>query len=482
MNKKKNHWNINNSYSKLPKKLYSKQLPEKSINPEKIYFNSNLASELGLNKFSESEILEYFSGNKIPYGSIPISQAYAGHQFGRFTMLGDGRAVLIAEHISPHNERNDIQLKGSGKTQFSRGGDGKATLSSVLREYIMSEAMHNLGIPTSRSLAIIKTGEKVFREKEYEGGILTRVLSSHIRFGTFEYVRNYCSKKELEIFFSYVLERHYPDLKSAKNQALNFFDIVMKNHIKLVVDWMRVGFIHGVMNTDNMSISAETIDYGPCAFMNVFNNDTVFSSIDRFGRYSFGNQPKILHSNLVILANTIIPLVSNNEDESIELLKDKIEKFSNYYNEKWYNMMFNKIGIINPKYEDRILVDSLLELMSFYKADYTNTFASLSMDSEYDDNIFKQDDFKKWRLDWKQRIKISKNYEENFNLMKLHNPIRIPRNYLVEIALKNSINGDYEKFNELLKITSKPYDYLEKTKLQKTPVGFDDSYKTFCGT
>ena len=482
MDKKRNCWNISNSYSKLPKKLYSKQLPEKSLNPEKIYFNSNLASELGLNKFSENEILDYFSGNKIPNGSIPISQAYAGHQFGRFAMLGDGRAVLIAEHISPHNKRNDIQLKGSGKTPFSRGGDGKATLSSVLREYLMSEAMYNLGIPTSRSLAIIKTGEKVFREREYDGGILTRVSSSHIRFGTFEFVRNYCSKKELEIFFNYVLERHYPDLKSTKNQALNFFDAVMKNHIKLVVDWMRVGFIHGVMNTDNMGIAAETIDYGPCAFMNIFNNETVFSSIDRFGRYSFGNQPKILHFNLVILANTLIPLVSNSEDESIELLKDRIDKFSNYYNEKWYNMMFNKIGIINPKYEDRILVDSLIEFMSFYKADYTNTFASLTMDSKYDDDLFKQNDFKKWRLDWKQRIKISNNCEENFNLMKLHNPIRIPRNYLVEIALKNAIDRDYEKLNELLKNISKPYDYNKQTKLQKTPLGFDDSYKTFCGT
>ena len=476
------NWNIENSYSKLPSKFYSKQLPEKVINPKNIYFNSNLALDIGLESLSEIEILDYFSGNKIPKEAIPIAQAYAGHQFGHFTTLGDGRAILLGEQISPNNIRYDIQLKGSGKTPYSRRGDGRATLSSMLREYIISEAMHYLGIPTTRSLAIIQTGEKVYRDQIYDGGILTRISSSHIRFGTFEFARNFCSKDDLEIFIKYVIDRHYPEISNTDNSAIRLFELVMIKQIDLIINWMRVGFIHGVMNTDNMSISGETIDYGPCAFMNVYNPDTVFSSIDKNGRYSFGNQPNIMHWNLVIFANTLLPIISDNQKKSIELLKEKLNNFSSIFSNNWYSMMYKKLGILDPIEKDKNLVDSLLELMKDYKADYTNTFAALTLNDVSDDSLFTSNKFKKWRTKWESRIHSLDNNTKNFKLMHKQNPLVIPRNHLVELALEKSINGNYNHFDDLLKLVSNPYNYKSNCSFQNTPKGFDDSYKTFCGT
>tara|TARA_Y100000996_G_scaffold414649_1_gene406171 strand:+ start:1372 stop:2820 length:1449 start_codon:yes stop_codon:yes gene_type:complete len=476
------NWNIENSYSKLPSKFYSKQLPEKVINPKKIYFNSNLALDIGLESLSEIEILDYFSGNKIPKAAMPIAQAYAGHQFGHFTTLGDGRAILLGEQISPKNIRYDIQLKGSGKTPYSRRGDGRATLSSMLREYIISEAMHYLGIPTTRSLAIIQTGEKVYRDQIYDGGILTRVSSSHIRFGTFEFARKFCSKDDLEIFIKYVIDRHYPEISNADNSAIRLFELVMIKQIDLIINWMRVGFIHGVMNTDNMSISGETIDYGPCAFMNAYNPDTVFSSIDKSGRYSFGNQPNIMHWNLAIFANTLLPIISDNENKSIELIKEKLNKFSSIFSNNWYSMMYKKLGILEPIEKDKILVESLLELMKNYKADYTNTFAALTLNNRSNDSLFISNEFKKWRKKWKDRINFSDNSTKIFKLMHRQNPLVIPRNHLVELALEQSINGNFKYLNDLLDLVSNPYNYKSNYSFQDTPKGFDDSYKTFCGT
>ena len=476
------NWNIENSYLKLPSKFYSKQLPEKFINPKKIYFNSNLALDLGLGFLSEAEILDYFSGNKILKGATSIAQAYAGHQFGRFTMLGDGRAILLGEQISPKNIRYDIQLKGCGRTPYSRQGDGKATLSSVLREYIISEAMHYLGIPTTRSLAVIQTGEKVYRDQVYNGGVLTRVSSSHIRFGTFEFVRNFCSKDDLEIFIKYVADRHYPQISNAKNIALELFELVMIKQIDLIVNWMRVGFIHGVMNTDNMSIYGETIDYGPCAFMNTYNPNTVFSSIDKNGRYSFGNQPNIMHWNLVVFANTLIPMISNNKKKSIKLIREKLNKFPLLFSNGWYDMMYKKLGILKPIEKDKILVDSLLELMNNYKADYTNTFAALTLSDTSSESLFKSHKFKKWQKEWKDRINYSSDSIESFKIMQKQNPLVIPRNHLVELALEKSINGNFNQLDNLLDLISKPYNYTSNYSFQTIPEGFDDSYKTFCGT
>ena len=482
MRKNKQNWNIKNSYVGLPSKLYSKQLPEKAPKPKKIYFNQNLALELGLDSLTEIEVLDYFSGNKIPEMTTPISQAYAGHQFGHFTILGDGRAILIGEQITPKNTRYDIQLKGSGQTPYSRRGDGKATLSSVLREYLMSEAMYHLGVPTSRSLAVIQTGQKIHREKIHEGGLLTRVSSSHIRCGTFEFVRSFCSKDDLEIFVKYVIDRHYTKASNAENPVLELLEIVMNKQIDLIVNWMRVGFIHGVMNTDNMSIAGDTIDYGPCAFMNTYNPNTVFSSIDKNGRYSFGNQSKIVHWNLSIFANTLIPIISNNEEKSIELVKEKLNSFPSMFSKKWYGMMYKKLGILEPVEKDKALVDSLLKLMEDYKADYTNTFAALSLNTDNNDILFTLKVFKEWRKQWKYQINYEKNSFDILNLMQSQNPLYIPRNHLVEYALENSLNQNFSKLNDLLDSVSNPYNYKSNNRFQNIPKGFDDSFKTFCGT
>ena len=480
--KNNTNWNIKNSYLKLPSKFYSEHLPEKVSNPKKIYFNSDLALDLGLEFLSEAEILDYFSGNKIPKGTKSIAQAYAGHQFGHFTMLGDGRAILLGEQLNSKNIRYDIQLKGCGKTPYSRQGDGKATLNSVLREYVISESMYHLGIPTTRSLAVIQTGEKVYRNQVYNGGVLTRVSSSHIRFGTFEFARNFCSKDDLEKFIKYVINRHYPQILNANNLALELFEIVMIKQINLIINWMRVGFIHGVMNTDNISICGETIDYGPCAFMNKYNPNTVFSSIDKNGRYAFGNQPNIIHWNLAVFANTLIPLISDNKEKSVELIKEKLDNFPSLFTNNWYDMMYKKLGILKPNEKDKILVDSLLKLMNDYKADYTNTFAALTLKDISDDHLFKSNKFKKWRKQWEDRINYSNNSIESFKLMQKQNPLVIPRNHLVELALEQSINGEFNKLNNLLDLVSNPYNYTSNHSFQTVPEGFDDSYKTFCGT
>ena len=480
MENKKQNWNIENSYISLPPELYSKQSPEKSPEPEKILLNRNLSLDLGLESLTDVEVLDYFSGNKTPKGTIPIAQAYAGHQFGHFTMLGDGRAILIGEQITPENKRYDIQLKGAGKTPYSRRGDGRATLSSVLREYLISEAMYHLGIPTTRSLAVIQTGQKIYRERMHEGGVLTRVSSSHIRCGTFEFVKNFCSKDDLEIFVKYVIDRHYAKIANTENPILDLFELVMIKQIDLIVNWMRVGFIHGVMNTDNMSIYGETIDYGPCAFMNTYNPNTVFSSIDKNRRYSFGNQPKVAHWNLTIFANTLIPLISNNENESIELVRERLDKFSSLFSNKWYQMMYKKIGIIDPIKKDKILVDSLLELMKNYRADYTNTFAALSSNKVLNDTLSTSDQFKEWKKKWKKRTDFEIKSIEIKERMQTQNPLIIPRNHLVELALENSLNQDFNQFNSSLNSFSNPYSYNDN--FQKIPDGFDESYKTFCGT
>ena len=480
MKNKKQNWNIKNSYIGLPPRLYSKQLPEKSPKPKITYYNRNLALELGLESLTEVEVIDYFSGNRMPKGTTPISQAYAGHQFGHFTMLGDGRAILIGEQITPKNKRFDIQLKGAGKTPYSRLGDGRATLSSVLREYLISEAMYHLGIPTTRSLAVIQTGQKIYRERIHEGGLLTRVSSSHIRCGTFEFVKNFCSKDDLDIFVKYVIDRHYTQIANSKNPILDLFELVMNKQIDLIINWMRVGFIHGVMNTDNMSISGETIDYGPCAFMNTYNPNTVFSSIDKNRRYSFGSQPKITHWNLTIFANTLIPLISNNENKSIELVRERLDEFASLFSNKWYQMMCKKIGIINPIKKDTMIVDSLLKLMQNYKADYTNTFAALSSNKELRNTLFTSAGFKEWQKQWKKRTSFDTNSIEIKKLMRTQNPLIIPRNHLVELALEDCSNQDFNQFNSSLNSFSNPYNYNDD--FQNIPDGFDESYKTFCGT
>ena len=479
-------WRFDNTYSKLPNSFISNTKPIPVKSPEIAILNENLADELGLNfSNTDSESLsELFSGNLLPKGSKAISQAYAGHQFGHFTMLGDGRAILMGEHISKNNERFDIQFKGSGKTPFSRNGDGRAALGPMLREYIISEAMHALNIPTTRSLAVIKTGEDVIRENILKGAILTRVASSHIRVGTFQYITARQNKDELKILFNYTINRHYPNIEESKNQAIDLLKVLIEKQINLVINWMRVGFIHGVMNTDNMAISGETIDYGPCAFMDIYDPQTVFSSIDEFGRYAYFNQPSITKWNLARLAECLIPLIDENKDKAIEIATEVINSFEKNYEEKWLNMMRDKLGLFGKDPKDQVLILDLLTWMHQKKADYTNTFCFLMNEKFVNDKIYDDENFLIWKKRWKERLKINNNTPEKFlKLMRSVNPIVIPRNHKVEEALDGANNNDLMLLKNLIKVLEKPYQSQNNISDYQSPASVNDQkYQTFCGT
>jgi len=476
-------WHFDNTYSKLSKTFIEDIKPTPVHDPELVILNEQLAKELNLDfsKTKKEDLSLLFSGNSLPNGSTTIAQAYAGHQFGHFTMLGDGRAVLLGEHISNKNNRFDIQLKGSGRTSFSRGGDGRAALGPMLREYIISEAIHALNIPTTRSLAVVKTGEKVVRENLLPGAILTRVASSHIRVGTFQYIAAKQNINDLKTLVDYTVERHYPEIQTSKNKAIDLLNLVMKKQCQLVVNWMRVGFIHGVMNTDNMSISGETIDYGPCAFMDFYNPKTVFSSIDKYGRYSFSNQPPITKWNLARFAECLIPLIDKEEDKAIKIATEVIDNFQNIYENKWLNMMRDKLGLFGEDHNDLKLINELLNWMESNKVDYTNTFCYL-MNIKSNDNKYNNLDFKKWLKKWEDRILINKgSKEKSINLMRKNNPIVIPRNHKVEEALEAVNNNNFKLLNKLLVILKKPYNSQVNIMNYQSPSS-NLSYQTFCGT
>ena len=475
---KKTSWQLENTYAELPDTFYNLQAPVAVKKPELVLFNESLADDLGLDflKKEKAEIAEYFSGNKVPKGAKPLSQAYAGHQFGHFNMLGDGRAILLGEQIDSLGNRFDMQLKGSGRTPFSRGGDGRATLYSMLREYLISESMHCLGIPTTRSLAVVSTGEQVYRGPIHDGAVLTRIASSHIRVGTFEYARNFGSTEDLKSLTDYTILRHYPKILKTDQPYLELLKVVMCEQIDLVINWMRVGFIHGVMNTDNMSICGETIDYGPCAFMNTYHPKTVYSSIDKNSRYAFVNQSYITHWNLTIFANALLPLISDKEEKAVKLAKGVLNEFQDRFVDQWYHMMFNKLGIVNPNKKDQVLVNDFLKLMEVHKADYTQLFIALEKDETLDEALFEQKEFKNWIHAWKLKNPVQEQ-------MKKYNPRIIPRNHWVENALETAVEGDMMPFQNLLKLLSNPYDEQSNELLyEKTPADFDASYQTFCGT
>jgi uncharacterized protein YdiU (UPF0061 family) len=478
------NWNLEHTYLQLPEDLYSTLHPVPVKSPQLVLFNHSLAKELGLDleKLDTSYLAEIFSGNKIPQDARPLAQAYAGHQFGQFTMLGDGRAILLGEQITPKGERYDIQLKGSGRTPYSRGGDGRAHFSAMLREYLISEAMHFLGIPTSRSLAVVITGEQVYREKVRHGAILTRVASSHIRVGTFEYARNFHEGKYLKGLLQYSIARHFPELDEAENPALAFFEAVMDRQLELLVNWMRVGFIHGVMNTDNMSIPGQTIDYGPCAFMNIYDPKTVFSSIDSQGRYAYGNQPYITHWNLSCLASALLPELHAEKEKAIKIAQASLNQFPKAYESKWLEMMGKKLGIAEVKKSDRALVDDLLHWMKNNKADFTNSFLYLRRNVFPQDSIYQQTEFKAWHNLWQERV--ADNRSKAQELMDQNNPAFIPRNHLVEEALEAaSGDGNMQPFQELLAVVQYPYtDRPGFEKFQEVPLEVDKGYQTFCGT
>ena len=478
-------WCFDNTYYRLSDifKEDIKPIPVKK--PELVLLNKTLAENLNLNfsNLDNQELSELFSGNSLPKGSNSIAQAYAGHQFGHFTMLGDGRAVLIGEHLSKDNKRYDIQFKGSGKTAFSRNGDGRAALGPMLREYVISESMNGLGIPTTRSLAVVKTGEDVIRETSLPGAILTRIASSHIRVGTFQYIAARQKKDEIEVLLNYVIDRHYPDIKNSKNKATELLSIVLEKQINLVVNWMRVGFIHGVMNTDNMSISGETIDYGPCAFMDTYDPKTVFSSIDQMGRYAYFNQPVITKWNLSRFAECLIPLIDKNQEKAIELATEIINSFEKKYEEKWLNMMRDKLGLFGMDEKDKFLILDLLTWMHQKKIDYTNIFCHLMNENIKEDKDYEDEDFKNWKKRWNERLKTNNNTpEKSLKLMRSANPIVIPRNHKVEEALEAAEKNNFKPITRLVEILKDPYSQQKNIINYQIPSNSKKKYQTFCGT
>lgn len=488
-NNKKNidtGWNLNNSYMNLPDFFYSKINLNPVASPSLVILNDSLAKFLGLNidSLKSKDEIELLSGNKkIDEGAF-IAQAYAGHQFGHFTMLGDGRALLIGEQINPSGNRFDIQLKGSGKTPYSRGGDGRAVLGPMLREYIISEAMYGLGIPTTRSLAVIKTGESVIRENIKKGAILTRVASSHIRFGTFEYALNYGGVNLVRELADYTINRHYSYIKDDEDKYINLLKEVINAHAKLVAKWQSIGFIHGVMNTDNMTISGESIDYGPCAFMDNYKPDTVFSSIDRYGRYSYENQPNMAEWNLCRFAETLLPLISDDKNEAIKIAQDAISDFSEIYYLNWIKNMRFKLGLFDEELQDKALIEDLLSMMEKYNEDFTNTFIALTFNNINKKGMFDSEEFKSWYSLWKERLKRQQNsQDEVFKLMKKSNPAVIPRNHRVEEALEAADKGDFTFFKKLITVLKKPYEHSkDQEEYAKLPKPSSCAYRTYCGT
>lgn len=490
MNKKdfqeKTGFNLENTYLTLPNIFFSKQNPSISKNPKLIKFNDDLAKELGLNKdiLNSDFGLSIFSGNKTFPEITPISQAYAGHQFGHFAMLGDGRAILLGEHITKEGKRYDIELKGSGRTIYSRGGDGKAALSPMLREYIISEGMYGLKIPTTRSLAVVTTGEEILREGFKQGAILTRIASSHIRVGTFSFANQFGKLDDLKSLADYTIKRHFPHLIDKENKYELFLLEVIKLQASLISKWQSVGFIHGVMNTDNMLISGETIDYGPCAFMDTYNTETVFSSIDYLGRYSYKNQPNMALWNLARFSEALLPLLSNHKEEAINIANKSLSNFSKLYENYWFDKMRAKLGLFTKKKNDEMLIDTLLSIMQRYKADFTNTFVSLTTNNFNEEEIFNSEEFKNWYMLWKSRLKEeNKTSEEIRDLMSKNNPYIIPRNHLVEEALKKAEKGDFIFMNDLIEALKNPYNYSKDLeKYTKVPNKDNKPYITYCGT
>ncbi len=476
---RKETWNFHNSYIELPKIFYTKLSPTTVPAPKLVIFNDSLAASLGV-----PLQLEVFAGNEIPEGAEPLAQAYAGHQFGYFTMLGDGRAILLGEQITDSGERFDIQLKGCGPTPYSRGGDGRAALGPMLREYIISEAMNALGIPTTRSLAVVTTGEMVIRERALIGAVLTRVAASHIRVGTFEYAAHFGTAQDVRRLADYTITRHFPGIEQSENKYLQLLREVIKRQASLIAQWQLVGFIHGVMNTDNMAISGETIDYGPCAFMDTYHPATVFSSIDLHGRYSYENQPKMAVWNLARFAETLLPLFHDDEKKAVELAQDEIEKFEDLFQNYWLAGMRAKLGLYGDDAKDFLLIQDLLQLMEQHQADYTKTFQSLTLEQNDGQALFSSPDYHHWHNRWQARLgQQSQSKDEIRELMKRHNPAMIPRNHLVEEALGAAEEGDHSKVHQLLTALEHPYEYTpEQEELSKLPPPEFCDYKTFCGT
>lgn len=480
-------WHFDNSYAQLSQSFYTLTHPTPVTAPKLVILNEPLAVSLGLDKSAllTEEGVAMLAGNIIPEHAIPLAQAYAGHQFGHFNMLGDGRAVLLGEQITPRDVRVDIQLKGSGPTPYSRRGDGRAALGPMLREYIISEAMYGLGIATTRSLAVVSTGETITRETTLPGAVLTRVAASHLRVGTFEYVSQWGNEDELRQLADYTIERHYPYIATDEQRYLQLLKEVIKRQAHLIASWQLVGFIHGVMNTDNMAISGETIDYGPCAFIDSYDPATVFSSIDREGRYSYGNQPYIGSWNLSRFAETLLPLFHENDAEAVELAQEALAHYATEYYNRWLAGMRAKLGLYNEEDQDEALIKDLLGMMHKYSADYTNTFIALTFNTVEACALAGTEEFEQWYTLWQQRLaRQSHSIEDTQQLMRHSNPAIIARNHRVEEALEAAVkHGDYNVMEQLLDALSNPYAHTAGQALYATlPDEETGPYRTFCGT
>jgi uncharacterized protein YdiU (UPF0061 family) len=481
-------------YALLPAHFYTRIDPVRVAEPRLIKFNSELAAELGLDVGLERDTLAaIFSGNTIVPGSHPIAMAYAGHQFGQFVpQLGDGRAILLGEVRDRFGRRRDIQLKGSGRTPYSRGGDGRAALGPVLREYVVSEAMHALGLPATRALAAVTTGEIVFREQGVPGAILTRVAASHVRVGTFQYFAARGDMDAVKRLADYVIERHYPDVGSAPNRYLELLRVVMQRQAKLIAGWMNVGFIHGVMNTDNMAISGETIDFGPCAFMDGYDPATVFSSIDAGGRYAYANQPAAAQWNLARFAETLLAFIDPQIDRAVELATAAIADFSTQFDEYWLAGMRRKLGLFGEEDGDLALIRGLLEVMRRAAADFTLTFRRLCAAAEGDaadealHRLFPAPaEFREWAQAWRSRLaREPQPASEHAAFMRLVNPAVIPRNHRIEAVIVAAVeHADYAPFEELSRVLSRPYEEQPSAAAYANPpLPEERVLRTFCGT
>lgn len=481
---------FDNTYAQLPEKFYARTVPAKASHPELIMFNAELAAEFGVKDhcLADHELAQIFSGQRLLPGSDPIALAYAGHQFGHFVpQLGDGRALLLGEVLKPSGQRFDLQLKGSGQTPFSRGGDGKAPLGPVLREYLVSEGLYHLGLPTTRALAAVKTGEKVYREKALPGAILTRVASSHIRIGTFEYFEAGNDLENLKILTDYSIKRHYPELEHDQSSYFLFFQKVARAQIELVTSWMAIGFIHGVMNTDNISISGETIDFGPCAFMDRFRFNQVFSSIDQFGRYSYSNQAQIILWNLSRLGSCLVPLMPDGSRDATKLLQNELSRMGTLFEQRLTQKMGNKLGLFNQQPGDWELIKKWLHYLETEGLDYTLSFRSLSslLNNEAGTEFFKntrlfQDFFRAWH----ERIE-QQDLEKQVIKKRMHavNPVFIPRNHKIEQVIEAGLKGDLSLFHEMYEVLKRPYEDREDYSAYKLAPSPEQAVQaTFCGT
>ncbi len=491
-------FHFENSYARLPDQFHSRLHPTPVRAPRLIRLNVPLARDLGLDpeSLSGSAGAAIFSGNELPEGAEPLAMAYAGHQFGGWVpQLGDGRAILIGEVLTPAGLRRDIQLKGSGPTPFSRSGDGRAALGPVLREYILSEAMAALGIPTTRALAVVTTGEPVFRETPLTGAVLTRVAASHVRVGTFQYFASRGDTDALRALADHVIARHDPEAKDAPNPYRAMLDGVIRRQAELVARWMGVGFIHGVMNTDNTSISGETIDYGPCAFMDAYDPNQVYSSIDVMGRYAYANQPRIAHWNLTRLAESILPLLSEDEKQAVDQAQSAIDAFPDRYNDAYLRVMRAKLGLVEEQTGDEALIRDVLNLMMDSRSDFTLTFRRLSNlpteatesagETSFRELFASGKDIDDWLARWRARLTTQQTPEsERRSSQRAMNPAFIPRNHRVQEALEAAErDGDFSLFETLTDALEQPFDNQPgREHLMNPPRPDQIVRRTFCGT